>query len=98
MLQEVNPPPQIVLPEELKSLGLPVIDFFEQLNRYNLQMFNRVGGGVDLVDQATTEFRVNLVSSIFDIREQIGSGVPLTIDTTGFTIDTTQQTTDMDEM
>jgi len=38
------------------------------------------------------------LSRLFDIRKQIGSGKPVTIDITGFTIDTKEQTTDKVEV
>jgi len=47
---KVNRPPEIELPPELKELGIGVINFFEELSRYNLQMFTRTGGATDLID------------------------------------------------
>lgn len=92
----VNPPPQPKYPPEVQnSRGLRI--FFDQIMRIILQLWKRTGGAEDAVNQVSTNFQPNLSSQIFDIREQIGSGVPVTIDTTGFTVDTTEQTTDMTE-
>jgi hypothetical protein len=52
MIVKVNRPPEIELPEELKKLGISVINYFEELNRYNLQMFTRTGGASDFIDEA----------------------------------------------
>lgn len=52
MAVKVNRPPEIQLPEELKKLGLSVINYFEELGRYNLQMFTRTGGSRDFIDDA----------------------------------------------
>lgn len=40
----------------------------------------------------------NLNAQVLRLQAQIGSGQPLTIDTTGFTVDTTKQTTDRTEV
>jgi hypothetical protein len=40
----------------------------------------------------------SLNAQLLRLREQVGSGVPITIDTTGFTIDNTQQTIDQTEV
>ena len=40
----------------------------------------------------------SLNSQVLRLKAQVGSGIPVTIDTTGFTIDNTQQTTDMTEV
>lgn len=92
----VNPPPQPRYPEEI-SKNRALRTFFDHIFRIILQLWKRTGGAEDAVNEAATNFAPNLSSAIFDIREQIGSGIPVTIDTTGFTVDTTEQTTDMTE-
>ena len=96
MATRVNPPPQIVLPEAFKNDPM-VANYFEERDRVLLQLWQRTGGASDAVNEANTNFNINLVSQMFDIREQIGSDIPVTIDTTGFTVDTTEQTTDKTE-
>jgi len=49
---DVNRPPEIQLPKELADLGISVINFFEELSRYNLQMFTRTGGAEDFIDDS----------------------------------------------
>ena len=58
------------------------------------------------VSSETLENTTNSVNSIsrginaqlFNVQSQIGSGLALTIDTTGFTVDTTKQFTDQTEV
>jgi hypothetical protein len=92
----VSPPPQPRYPKAIAE-DKEARTYFDNLNRVILQLWKRTGGNDDLVNQAATDFSPTLSSAIFDIREQIGSGIPVTIDTTGFTVDTTEQTTDMTE-
>lgn len=96
MAVNVNPPPQIVLPEEFKK-DLNVANYFEQLDRVLLQLWTRTGGATDKIENSESSFDINLTPQIFAIRERIGSGITVTIDTTGFTVDTTDQTTDKTE-
>ena len=49
-----------------------------------------------LIEEDTGIIGVN--AQILAIRKQIGSGIPLTVDTTGFTVDTTFQFADQDEV
>ena len=92
----VNPPEQALLPN-IKDVGL--FAFLKELKFIVFQLWKRTGAGRDYIDDIeTNESGGVLASKIFDIREQIGSGKPVTIDTTGFTIDTTEQTTDMSEV
>lgn len=60
-------------------------------------MWVRSGGGTDLVASGVLNFNINLASDIQQINKRLGSGIPVTIDSTGFTIDTTFQTTDNTE-
>jgi hypothetical protein len=56
-------------------------------------------GGNDsaqIIEDDTGIIGVN--AQILAIRRQVGSGVPVTVDTTGFTVDTTFQFADMDEV
>lgn len=40
----------------------------------------------------------SLNAQVLRIKSQLGSGIPVTIDTTGFTVDNTKQTTDRTEV
>ncbi len=97
MTERVNPPPNLRRPKKIQ--GDPELEaYFRDMETIIFQLWRRTGGGTDLVDEAVTNFNINFSSAIFDIREQIGSGIPVTIDTTGFTVDTTEQTTDKTEV
>jgi len=52
MGQEVNPPPQILLPKALSDMGIEVINYFQQQARFDLQLWNRTGAGEDFIDDA----------------------------------------------
>ena len=91
----VNPPEQAVLPD-VKEAGL--FGFLKELRFIVFQLWKRTGAGDDLINSniADLNFSANL-SDINDLRLQVGSGKPVTVDTTGFTVDTTKQTTDKKE-
>ena len=95
-MNRVNPPEQIQLPET-NNKGL--LSFLEQLKFAVFQLWKRTGAGRDFIDDLRTNEATNhTLAKLFDIRKQIGSGIPVTIDTTGFTVDTTEQTTDKTEV
>jgi len=70
------------------SLTLRAIRFFESLTE-------TTNTNTTIIDE-TTVTSVTL-SNIIELQQRIGSGQELTIDTTGFTVDTTKQTTDQTE-
>lgn len=91
----VNPPPQLKRPKEIReNKALEV--YFRQLEFIIFQLYEKTGGGVDLVDQAGT---VDPTSNAFviDINQRLGSGDALTSDETGFTVDLDTLSVDMDE-
>ena len=96
-MANVNPPPQIKLPKKFQQDRDARI-YFDHLSRVILQLWDRTGGSSDLINEAATNFNTSSASAIFDIYSRIGSGIPVTIDTTGFTIDNTKQTTDKTEV
>lgn len=75
-----------------------VARWFEYDNRWKHDMWIRSGGGSDAVEEGESVFNTNLSGSLFALQRRVGSGVAVTIDTSGFTVDTTEQTTDMTEM
>ena len=80
----------------LKLINDPELSaYFNYLDRFLHDIWVRTGAGTDSVSESLSGFTTTLNSEIFDIRQQIGSGIPVTIDTTGFTVDTTEQTTDL---
>ena len=98
MSNRVNPPKQLVLPPEVQS-NVQLRKAFDDLNFIVFQLWKRTGSGSDFVDGNQSDSGFNYpLAKLFDIRQQIGSGKPVTIDTTGFTIDTDEQTIDMTEV
>ena len=93
----VNPPPQLRIPDEFAS-NRQQFAFFRQINTILFQLWNRTGGATDEIANQANSATLNLSAQIAQINERLGSGIPVTIDTTGFTIDTTEQTTDKTEM
>jgi hypothetical protein len=70
------------------SLTRRAIRFFEDMSGVT----NDTAETVDDADQPSI-----LSASVIDIQNRIGSGIPITIDTSGFTIDTSMQFTDQSE-
>jgi len=75
--------------EQRLEFTLRALKFFENLT-------NDTNTVIQEVDDTDSSISVN--SKIFSIQQQIGSGLALTIDTTGFTVDTTKQFTDQTEV
>lgn len=96
-MNRVNPPKQVVLPQKIQD-DEQLKKAFNESYFILFQMWKRLGGGADFVDDNQSDIRNVTLSKLFDIRQQIGSGKPVTIDTTGFTIDTDEQTIDMTEV
>jgi len=96
-MNRINPPTQVRLPPEIES-NPQLKKAFDDAYFIMFQMWKRLGGGADWVDDNQSDMRNTSLARLFDIRQQIGSGKPVTIDTTGFTIDTTEQTTDKTEV
>ena len=75
--------------EERLEFSLRALKYFENLTSNT----NTVTQVVDDTDSVSS-----MNSKLFSIQQQIGSGLSLTIDTTGFTVDTTKQFTDQTEV
>ena len=97
MSTQVNPPPQLKIPAEFAK-DPSQFAYFRQMNTILFQLWNRTGGAVDEIANEANSLNTNLSAQVALINERLGSGIPVTIDTTGFTIDTTEQTTDKTEM
>lgn len=93
----VNPPPQLRIPDKFTS-DAEQFSFFRQINTILFQLWTRTGGSSDLIASPPGASGPVLSSQIALINERLGSGIPVTIDTTGFTVDSTEQTTDKTEM
>ena len=78
----VNPPPQIILPQSLIDLGPDVVNFFQQQNRFDLQLWTRTGGSADEVDNSSqvltsTGSRVSLNSAKINALEKIAFDIEI---------------------
>ena len=96
--RRVNPPKQVVLPIEISS-NPQLKKAFDDAYFIMFQLWEKTGGGGDFLADLNSNEPINhTLAKLFDIRQQIGSGIPVTIDTTGFTVDTIEQTTDKTEV
>jgi len=94
-MAKANPPPNIPIPD--KFLRDPdTRDYFESRDFIQFQIWKKIGGGDDLVEESN-QFVTKSQAQINQIREQIGSGDPLTWDETGFSWDSTKQSFDQTE-
>lgn len=73
------------------NFTLRALNFFEFLT--GITNFNS-----DAIENNTEEINGPLSARLLSLEKQVGSGIPLTIDTTGFTVDTTFQFTDQTEV
>jgi len=64
----------------------PVIEY---LNRYLHDLFIRTGGGSDLIDDSQEQVITALGAQLKELSERVGSGEALTVDTTSWTVDST---------
>lgn len=75
---------------EDREIG-PVIHY---LNKFLHDLWLRSGGAVDDVDAAGDPDIISTLASLTALQQQVGSGDFLTVDTTGFTVDSTNQFAD----
>jgi hypothetical protein len=73
------------------NFTLRAINFFENLESYTNDNTTLLAETTSITDSAVN-------ARLHELQKQIGSGLPLTIDTTGFTIDNTFQTIDQTEV
>ena len=93
MVNQVNPPPHTPIPVVLAKMP-GVLPFLQAWERILFQLWLRTGGSEDIVDASTESLNTNTLSQLNALEQRLGSGDILTIDTTGFTVDTTKQFTD----
>ncbi len=72
----------------------PVIHY---LNRFLHDLWIRTGGGNDLLPQLQSESNRKADTLLYAVLDKVSLGDSVTIDTTGFTIDTSTQFTDLTE-
>lgn len=95
MSHVVNPPPQLKRPKKIRE-DKELETYFQQLEFIVFQLYQRTGGGTDLIDQADTAENKTL-AQLTALEQRIGSGDALTSDETGFTVDSDRLSVDMDE-
>lgn len=83
----VNPPPILRKPREFQS-NKDVRFYLDSLERIIFQLWTRLGGGTDLIAEVDQD-ALNTLAGLNALQQQVGSGDFLTVDTTGFTVDTT---------
>lgn len=88
MTNRVNPPKQLVLPQKIAQ-DPELKKAFDDRDFILFQLWKRVGGGEDLVDDSLEQVITALGAQLKILKEQVGSGEPLTIDTTSWTVDST---------
>ena len=92
-MADVNPPPRIIWPKSITNDPSTRASLIE-LDRFLLQIWNRTGGGQDIINEAVTNFNVSLSSQVAQLRRRLDGLPEFTVDTTGFTADTTEITAD----
>jgi hypothetical protein len=93
MANPVNPPPFLAIPPELRK-DRATRAFFDQQNTILFQLWSKLGGNTDPITDLAN-FSSNGNSSQDQWLQKQINGLPVfTIDTTGFTTDTTFMTAD----
>lgn len=93
MAIDVNPPPQLRIPKAFLQ-DREVRAFIEQQNVILFQLWNRTGGVNDFISEVQDSSIIGSSSLIQDLQKRVGFGLFFTIDTSGFTVDTSLLTTD----
>lgn len=92
-MAKVNPPPMLRIPKAFLS-DPAVRAFVEQQNTIMFQLWERTGGNNDFISELINFSSNGFSSQAQWLQKQINGLPELTVDTTGFTIDTTIITTD----
>jgi hypothetical protein len=71
--------------------------YFEDFERWAHDMWIRSGAGTDAIAPVVSDSNRKADTLLYAVLDKISLGNPVTIDTTGFTIDTTHQFTDLTE-
>ena len=93
MAQPVNPPPILKRPDAFTK-DRQTNAYMKQLETIIFQLYQRTGGGVDLIGQAANFSTSGFSSQVQFLQQQINGLPEFTIDTTGFTFDSTKITFD----
>jgi hypothetical protein len=93
MAVSVNPPPQLKIPKAFLE-DREVRAFIQQQNTILFQLYNRSGGSNDSVSSLENFSTSGFSSEVQFLQQQLNGLPELTIDSSGFTVDTTFITTD----
>jgi hypothetical protein len=93
MAVSVNPPPQLKIPKAFLE-DREVRAFIQQQNTILFQLYNRSGGNNDAVSNLENFSTSGFSSEVQFLQQQLNGLPELTIDSSGFTVDTTFITTD----
>jgi hypothetical protein len=93
MAVSVNPPPQLKIPKAFLQ-DREVRAFIQQQNTILFQLYNRSGGSNDSVSSLENFSTSGFSSEVQFLQQQLNGLPELTIDSSGFTVDTTFITTD----
>ena len=94
-MANVNPPPHLKLPKQFFD-DKGAREYFQSLEFIVFQLWKRSGGGTDAIETAN-QFVTSNQAAVNAINQRLGSGDALTSDETGFTVDSTLLSADMDE-
>ena len=88
MSNRVNPPKQLVLPPKIAQ-DPELKKAFDDRDFILFQLWKRTGAGEDLVDDSLEQVITALGAQLKELQDQVGSGEPLTVDSTSWSVDTT---------
>lgn len=88
MTNRVNPPTQLELPQKIAQ-DPELKKAFDDRDFILFQLWKRVGGGEDLVDDSLEQVITALGAQLKELQDQVGSGELLTVDNTSWTVDST---------
>ena len=93
-MSQVNPPYLVKKVRPRKQLTPEMNNYLDQLERFNEQMYRRVGGSTDAVAEEadTADLAARLAQVEYELRDD-----PLTCDVDSFTCDSTNFSCDMDK-
>ena len=95
MANRVDPPVEQVPSELLENQDMRI--YFEELQRWRHDVYVKLGAGSDPVAATESDANRKADTLLYAVLDKVSLGDPVTIDTTGFTIDTTNQYTDLTE-
>ncbi len=87
---------KVIVPRRIEDWFKPNGEFTLRAHRFFEDLTNSTNDSAVIIDDETGIGSLN--AQLLRLQAQVGSGIPVTIDTTGFTIDNTKQTIDQSEV